>query len=220
MRLEKLLKMQRELDGRIVREKGLEGQDLVANTFVALITELGEFANEGRWFKHWSNDREPRTCKEVANCPYCAGTGLTIPESEETPDCWKCGGDGTLYSNPLLEEYVDGVHFFLSIAIQKEWEDALFGVELDEGEFEGGLSGVYLEMIYFLSKAQMEVYSEREDNGFINAVGFPKNQYWFRTAWALFLDIGINGFGLTLKEIEHAYISKNQTNHMRQDNGY
>lgn len=60
MNLEKMFKMQAELDNRIIREKGLEGQDLLPNTYVALITELGEFANEGRWFKHWSDKKEPK----------------------------------------------------------------------------------------------------------------------------------------------------------------
>ncbi|MFB8733869.1 dUTP diphosphatase [Bacillus sp. SL00103] len=52
--------MQAELDRRIIKEKGLEGQDLLPNTYVALITELGEFANEGRWFKHWSDKKGPK----------------------------------------------------------------------------------------------------------------------------------------------------------------
>lgn len=54
MNLQKMFQMQAELDNRIIREKGLEGQDLLPNTYVALITELGEFANEGRWFKQLS----------------------------------------------------------------------------------------------------------------------------------------------------------------------
>lgn len=42
-----MFEMQKALDERIIKEKGLEGQDLLPNTYVALDTELAEFANEG-----------------------------------------------------------------------------------------------------------------------------------------------------------------------------
>ncbi|MBE2947115.1 dUTPase, partial [Anoxybacillus flavithermus] len=45
MDLSKLFEMQRELDERIVREKGLDGQNLLPNKVLALQVELAELAN-------------------------------------------------------------------------------------------------------------------------------------------------------------------------------
>ncbi|MEC3737024.1 dUTP diphosphatase [Bacillus safensis] len=199
MNLQKILKMQAELDNRIIREKGLEGQDLLPNTYVALITELGEFANEGRWFKHWSDQQEPKQ-----------------PEYN-----WKPNEDGSnlewhpeygYKSYPLLEEYVDCLHFFLSIAIKKGWKEELHIPEeaiedFKEAGFDGGLSGVFVEMQWSLLNSRMLKDEE------------SKKQH-FHIAWRLFLAIGIVGFGFTLEQIEEAYMNKNAVNHKRQQEGY
>lgn len=174
MNLEKMLAAQKELDERIVKEKGLEGEDLVANTYVALDVELGEMANEARWFKHWSDDQEPR-------------------------------------KESLLEEYVDALHFFLSIAIQKGWEDEIFvdTQVLKNSDFKIGskigISNQYLR----IKKLLYGSMSRRQ-----------KGKDYFSLAWFDFLVLGALGFGFTLEQIEQAYFKKNKVNHQRQDNGY
>ncbi len=222
MNLKKMLASQAELDRYIIEKKGLQGVDLVRNTFLALMVEIHEFANEGRWFKHWSEDQEPRT-KAVKICKVCGGTGtpLGIP-NESGVDCWNCDGRGEIYYNPLLEEFVDSVHFFLSIANQKGWKDALFIYEeqLNMEEFDGGLTGIFLEMTYFINKSYFENPSEEKSQKWKEKFGFPEKQYWFRLAWILFLNIGINGFGFTLEQIEEAYYTKHETNYQRQESGY
>lgn len=207
MDLEKLLEMQKTLDERIIKEKGLEGQDLFPNTVLALQVELAEFANEGRWFKHWSNDREPRT-KEY--CEKCKGEDWYHDDFLGNMLCKN-------HRNPLLEEFVDGVHFFLSIANQKGWQEALWVYEeqIYHDKFDGDLTAYYLEMVYFLNKAYMEKYPNEQ-----RIAGFQKNKYFFRMAWILFLNLGINGFGLTPEQIEQAYFEKNAINHQRQEEGY
>ncbi|MBP1917209.1 dimeric dUTPase (all-alpha-NTP-PPase superfamily) [Lederbergia galactosidilyticus] len=224
MHLAKLIKMQKTLDGRIRKEKGLEGKDLVPNTFVALQVELAEFANEGRWFKHWKEDRAPRTSGKCSNCQgkgegFFSGNRYT--GNKEV--CVACDGTGiNEKENPLLEEFVDGVHFFLSIAIQNGWDDALYIYEeqLDPGDFTGDLTGYYLEMTCFLSNAYIKIYSSEEIEKSKKLYGFPSNQFDFRMAWLCFLNLGINGFGFTLDQIEQAYFDKNKVNHERQANGY
>lgn len=67
MNLYKLFKIQAKLDEKIVKEKGLEGQDLLDKKILALQVELGELANEWRGFKFWSNDQKPRTVKYIEN---------------------------------------------------------------------------------------------------------------------------------------------------------
>jgi len=215
MNLQKLIDMQRDLDNSIRDKKGLQGDDLVANTYVALQVELAEFANEARWFKHWSKDQEPRKFKEKSV--------KQLKDGLEDFDNYEGAYETVIIeSNPLLEEYVDGLHFFLSIAIQKEWEDALWIYEeqLDPEEFDGELSEWYLEMIYFLNKSYMENPPKEQSDKWKKQTGFPEKQYYFRMAWILFLNIGMNGFDFTEEQIEQAYIDKNKVNHERQENGY
>ncbi|TKI21749.1 dUTPase [Bacillus pumilus] len=222
MNLGKMFKMQAELDRRIIKEKGLEGQELLPNIYVALITELGEFANEGRWFKHWSDDQQPKT-ERLIDCSVCNGTGdenhdRIAEEAEgygghEYIQCNTCNGMGyTGTKNPLLEEYVDCIHFFLSIAIKKGWKEELHIPEeaiedFKDAGIDGGLSGVFVEMQWSLLNSRMLKDEE------------SKKQH-FHIAWGLFLTIGIIGFGFTPEQIEKAYMDKNAVNHKRQQEGY
>ncbi|WP_178930399.1 dUTP diphosphatase [Bacillus altitudinis] len=222
MNLQKMFEMQKGLDERIIREKGLEGQDLLPNTYVALITELGEFANEGRWFKHWSDNQMPCT-ERLIDCSPCNGTGDVNYErvAEDTEGygghefikCEDCNGEGTEGTkNPLLEEYADCIHFFLSIAIKKGWKEELHVSEeaiedFKEVGFDGGLSGVFTEMQWHLLNSN--VYKDEY-----------KKKLHFRLSWSLFLAIGIVGFGFTPEQIEQAYMQKNAVNHKRQQEGY
>src|SRR5690606_3046979 len=104
MNLAKLFEMQRFLDEHINKEKGLEGQHLLDKKILALHVELGGLAQNWRGFKFWSEDQEPRY---------------------ETVEIYVHGYDGPgqdtrasiqeYQAQPILEEYVDCLHFILSI---------------------------------------------------------------------------------------------------------
>lgn len=71
MNLSKLFEIQKQLDERIVKEKGLEGQDLLDKKILALQVELGELANElPEVFKFWSNKKNnyEKTLEELVDC--------------------------------------------------------------------------------------------------------------------------------------------------------
>lgn len=177
MNLSKMFEMQRELDEHIIREKHLEGQDLLPNKILALQVELGELANEWRGFKHWSNDQKPRR--------HVLDDNLTTCEPDR-------------YHDPLLEEYVDCLHFILSIALETD-------IKLPESPC--GLNYVHV--------------SEQ-----FNAVFNKLGDFWdtrtrmnFIQTWATFYELG-KMLGFIEEEIEQAYMSKNAVNHQRQVNGY
>lgn len=147
MSLELMLKTQEGLDNRIIAEKGIvwTEEERFCNTLVALDVELSEFANEGRWFKVWSDQQTPKVEQEY--CDYCGeNTDYTRPspfmgsQGSMCKHCWNMTKEEYAAANgehipefenypnfkkktpiALLEEYVDGVHFFLSIANQKGW---------------------------------------------------------------------------------------------------
>lgn len=110
LKLTKLYEMQKTLRERIIKEKGLEGQDLFPSDVLALQVEVGEMANNWREFKYWSEDQEPKTW--VNTCENCNYGGMKT--------C--CGCEGKLYINPLLSEYVDGLAFVLNLGIQKGYD--------------------------------------------------------------------------------------------------
>lgn len=56
MNLEKLYKMQEELDKYIIKNRNIvmSDEELLNKTILALLVEVGELANATRCFKHWS----------------------------------------------------------------------------------------------------------------------------------------------------------------------
>ncbi len=67
MNLTKLFELQSKLDEHIIKEKGLEGADLLSKKIRALQVELGQLAQNWRGFKFWSEKQEPRTFSFGAN---------------------------------------------------------------------------------------------------------------------------------------------------------
>ncbi|MGF2617754.1 dUTPase [Rossellomorea vietnamensis] len=199
MNLETMLERQQELDNRIIREKNLtwtSGEQFM-NTLVALDVELSEFANNGRWFKVWSEDQAPRI--------------------KEPATAW-----GAPYLNPLLEEYADCVSFFLSLANQRGWQDHLYinGEAIEdvrEEGFDGDLNGAYLEMKYYLFTIAAKSDGHKI---FHETLGITKDEFYFKSAWFIFISIGIIQYGFEWEDIYEAYMKKNQINHERQDQGY
>lgn len=178
MNIETLYEMQKELDERIIREKGLEGQDLIPNTVLALQVELGELANEWRGFKHWSSNREPRRER-------------------------------------MLEEYVDCLHFFLSIARQLDIPSDKLNVFFNRDELEGDTISVFVEIMNGVGLIMADKIISLIPSDFNN----------FRKLWLLvvfngFLRLGTQRLGFTWDEIANAYIDKNKVNHERQNGGY
>jgi dimeric dUTPase (all-alpha-NTP-PPase superfamily) len=176
MNIEKLFEAQRFLDADIVQKHPeLKGQDNLEWKVLALQVELGECANEWRGFKKWSNDQQPRIKK--ARGPY-----VSLEDAE--------------FYNPLLEEYVDCLHFILSIGLEKGYEQRYFPFTLDT---------IPKSFIYLMQKtADFYEYPTHGNYGRIIMV---------------FLGLG-ELLGFTLEQIEQAYYEKNAINLKRQAEGY
>ncbi|MGM0971070.1 MAG: dUTP diphosphatase [Bacillota bacterium] len=110
MNLQKMFEMQAELDRRIIKEKGLEGQDLLPGLILALQVELAECANEWRGFKFWSNDQQPREEKLLEEYADCLHFILSIGND--------IGYSSSIYNLNILKwnvKKVSGVNAFLSL---------------------------------------------------------------------------------------------------------
>ncbi|WP_144558512.1 dUTP diphosphatase [Shouchella miscanthi] len=191
MNLTKLFQIQKELDEAIIEKKELQGKDLLPERILALLVELGECANEWRGFKFWSENQKART--------FAPRMKYSDPEL-------KLGAYPAPY-NPLLEEYVDCLHFVLSIGnsvIDPELNGLVDNIYFyhDDAKDQENVTNYFLRM-----------FDKVGDFSAYNTVGN------FKSMLNIFLVIG-ESLGFTWEEIEQAYLDKNKINHERQANGY
>lgn len=177
MNLQKLFEMQKGLRGHI----GYDGPDRFNKLTLALLVEIGECANEHRGFKFWSKDQKPRT------------KALRFPAMME---------EDKEYYNPLLEEYVDGLHFVLEIGLEFKFENEKpFLVHTD----------------YEVEKMFLNLY--KISSQLLIVGGREHKRYYFGELLSNYLGLG-KMLGFTWEQIEQAYLDKNKINHRRQENGY
>jgi dimeric dUTPase (all-alpha-NTP-PPase superfamily) len=177
MNLEKLFQTQKVLRDRI----NYNEPDRFNKLILALLVELGECANEWRGFKFWSQNQEPRTQAVRVPC--------MMEEDKE-------------YYNPLLEEYVDGLHFVLELGLERE--DTTLTTPYD---------------ISWIIKRK--TITEQFNNLYDFIGNFSKYPTVGNYSNIVDYYIGLGEMlGFTWEQIEQAYFSKNKINHHRQDNFY
>lgn len=190
MNLTKLFEMQRELDERIVKEKGLEGKDLLPQKILALQVELGECANEWRGFKFWSKDQQPRYEKK--------SIAFANP-----------GGPFEHTTYPLLEEYIDCLHFILSIGIELSHKEDISNADMNES--------LNYALNYFDDRDIADLFNSTFDK--IGDLSQFTNRGNYIRSFEKIIRLS-KALGFTWDQIEAAYMAKNKTNHERQSTGY
>ncbi|CAM9123817.1 dUTP diphosphatase [Mycoplasma todarodis] len=156
----RILNMQSELDRNIEKAHGVENEDLTNRKLVALIVEIGEFANEIRPFKYW----------------------------KKTMD---------INEDHVKEEFVDGIHFFLSLTLKAGGSPVVDPIIVSEDQ-NIQLSTLFEET----SKLNSEFTGEQ-----------------LAKAFGIYMGMG-KLVGLKETEIEKFYIEKNRVNYERVLNGY
>lgn len=159
--LSPLFEKQKELDENIANNHHVSYETTRNKRSLALLVEIGEFANATRTFKYWSN--KPSMAKEV-----------------------------------VLDEYADGLHFFLSLGIDSKVKSTI--VELIDTELSP--TDIFLKLYDDINK----YFLSRNDNDYFEA---------FKTFLSL-----LNPLGLTIEELEIAYYHKLQENYHRQETNY
>jgi dimeric dUTPase (all-alpha-NTP-PPase superfamily) len=189
MNLAKLFEMQRQLDTHIEKEHPREqGEDRLAKKILALQVELGELANEWRGFKFWSHDQEPR---------------YELYDEDE----FSLLGDLFEQEYPLLEEYVDCLHFILSIGLELE----ITNIVIDSDYTHENPSVTFIEL--FGDVRELFDDYENDPHREIKRVTYER-------MFNRFIGLGEKHLGFTWGQIEEAYMKKNQENHRRQEVGY
>lgn len=106
-----------------------------------------------------------------------------------------------------LEEYVDGLHFFLSIALDLEMDPESLQVSCD-----------YTKDT--MTETFNDLYRYIGDLKPMRGIDLPVLHDKLRVAFSCFVGLGEKHLGFTWGEIEQAYYAKNLINHNRQINGY
>jgi dimeric dUTPase (all-alpha-NTP-PPase superfamily) len=202
MNLGKLFQLQLVLDEHIMNEHPeLKGQNNLDWKVLALLVELGECTNEWRGFKKWSKNQEPRLEVE---CHACKGLGEFHHQifqghehiDDTTEICTYCSGTG-IQERPLLEEYVDCLHFILSI-----------GLEMSVEKFELGVIKKDSLIEQFLGLANA-----------VSVLAITPSAATYGQVFSAFVGLG-EMLGFSWEEVEKAYFDKNVVNHQRQESGY
>ncbi|MCM3489096.1 dUTP diphosphatase [Alkalihalophilus marmarensis] len=200
MNLSKLFDIQRVLRDKISYQE----DDKFDKMNLAAIVEMAECANEWRGFKYWSKDQEPRTEVLIA-CEDCGGSGRDL-----SGYCGSCHGGYIGKTNPVLEEYVDGLHFVLEE-----------GIELYEcGELDTLPTFEQVMPLRHLTISKQ--YKSIIKNILLLEDDFEEGDLVDAHYLALLGDFFGLGqmLGFTLEQIEQEYLRKNQINHKRQEEGY
>lgn len=181
LNLTELFEVQRKLDAEIERKHPrMPSEDRLEMRVLALLVELGELANEWRGFKFWSTDQEPNTVKHQFE-RFIRRDGTEEP-----------------LRNPLLEEYVDCLHFALSIGLQLNIPQDL--------EWGGYRKETIPEQFIDLLQSDWATYYSNIYHGYCRNME---------------LLIGLGAMlGFDWEQITEAYMSKNKTNWDRQAHGY
>lgn len=205
MNLQKLFEAQQVLDEHIMNEHPElhENESNLDWKLLALQVELGECANEWRGFKKWSKDQEPRVYKKEI---HYVDVPTDNPNFIERKDIGKV-------KNPLLEEYVDCLHFILSIGLEfeKKYKEKIVpSIKLNENK-KSDITNQFHEL--FLCTTSLFISTKDEYYDFEDTIGI------FSELLESFVSLG-KMLGFTWEQIEAAYFEKNKVNHQRQEEGY
>ncbi|GAA0429228.1 dUTP diphosphatase [Lentibacillus halophilus] len=153
--------MQNQLDEYIASQHYLQKEDLFHKKYLALLTELGELANETRCFKFWS----------------------TKSRNEQSI---------------ILEEYVDGIHFILSLGLEKGYRNEPGTINTE-------------------SPNELEQFIRVYDA--CNAFYHHPSEQHYQELFGEYVRLG-ELLGFDEQAIIGAYREKNNINYQRQDEGY
>ena len=159
--LSELFKAQARLDETIAKNHNVSYATTRSPRTLALLVEIGEFANTTRCFKYWSNK-------------------------------------GSEAKDVVLDEYADGLHFFLSLGIDIKTTKEVYEISKPDNNLTDQFHLVYRLIADF-----------KDDASEVNYI----------KAFSSFLNI-LPLIGYAWKDLEEAYYKKLGTNYVRQETNY
>ncbi|GEL76822.1 dUTP diphosphatase [Tenuibacillus multivorans] len=143
-------------------------------------------------------DRIPKTRDEVLDDKILALI-VEVSELANETRCFKYWSQkGPNNQSDILEEYVDGIHFLLSLGID--------------------LGFKYHHRDHEVSAPSITAYFHKIYEG-INSFKQNPSQEHYLQLWLTYLSLGMQ-LGFSEQDIYDAYLNKNKVNHERQQSGY
>lgn len=121
--------------------------------------------------------------------------------ANELPEVFKFWSNKKNSMERALEEYVDCLHFILSIGLEHEFDEIVPVLAIEPLECSD-----IVRQLTLLMRTDWEIYEEGDGA-------------YYHEGLEMFVGLG-NMLGFTWEQIEEAYKSKNGTNHQRQVEGY
>lgn len=230
----KLAVLQKEFDQVVFdRFPELKNKDNLAWKINALLVEMGECLQEWRGFKKWSK----KQCFPItkARCKSYSGHGYLYRyikfDDKKKIICCECNGE--FFYNPLLEEYIDWLHFVLSVGLEFSIDfGKIYQINKEDYPYAGKdiihrhiIGDILVDPVryydyYVKSEAEMNDILlewnmlffqglEREDD-----VSVYMKAETYENVLSLFVAIGFL-LGFEWDEIVAAYEKKNKVNHRR-----
>lgn len=208
---EKQAQLNAETAAKHVEYQVRSREQLTKNYIFAALCEIGEMSNEWGQFKIWKSSRKEN---RKAICKKCSGEGKFHGE-----DCPYCHNG---YVNPLREEYVDVVHFVVSVAI---------GFDLNPNDFlstykRKNVSGedtyqlildLYENLVY--ANILIEELQNHQNENLFQKINQKERLNVAKDLLDTLLHLGYS-LGFDDEEIENAYFDKHRINQVRQANNY
>lgn len=160
------------------KHPALNEEERYKDKIIALVVEISECLNEWQGFKYWKKDKTPRT------------QDVKVPTMME---------EDKKYYNPMLEEYVDGLHLVLELGLELGFKDMRY-----ENEHYFKEETIQDQILLVI---QWTIYMRY------------KSAQCYLPLFRAYLHLGYM-LGFTDEDIEEAYVMKNVENHLRQRNGY
>ncbi|MCU5376128.1 dUTP diphosphatase [Bacillus cereus] len=197
MKLTTLFGIQAGLKERI----GYKEKDKFSNMMLAMLVEFMECANEWQGFKYWKKNNAPKTVERIATD-------------------WDDDGNATEWDvnpnkNPLLEEYVDGLHLVLETGLDLLEGDKIIFLpkELSPNDIPlYNLCETIPEQFKDIIRSVLDLENEMDEG-----CDYLDSEY--EALFEGYLNLG-QLLGFTEEQIETAYMEKNKVNHRRQDENY
>ena len=227
--LQKLQTEQKKLDKFIVKKKNLSDTDSrksFVRTKIALLTEIGELANELATFKHWKSQKEVdwnKAKEELIDCfhfylSWANSFGIDFSDYKfrklvPEPD----------FNELLLALFSETESFSINLpwnkfkpkmlAIhEKTWEEQINKLNPEDKDYKKNVEG------FRKVKEETLKNMEKLSNSFLKEIKEDKNKAGFYRWLIIFEELATKLGMKTEKDIEDAYLKKNAKNWERQDN--
>ncbi|HGH7180724.1 dUTP diphosphatase [Bacillus luti] len=192
MNLTKLFEVQAVLKARI----GYKREDKIQKMMLAMLVEFMECANEWQGFKYWKKNSMPKTsATSVCGCVMC--------EHHSVPND----------KNPLLEEYVDGLHFVLETGLELIENNLIEQLPINAQAANKIIFLDTTDQFKQITWVVLKIDAELSRNDL-----YQTGRFYLQLIEEYLLLGKLLGF--TEEQIEAAYLEKNKVNHKRQDENY